>query len=136
MRSIKPAQISLILTTFLLCSCAVTWPFSKEEPIEIVTKAVERQPLKLPDPNPISTTMPKWIIVTPENQEKVFEELESNKYDQVIFGLTDEGYEDLSMTVLKLRNYIVAQKKVLNKYREYYGENKDSSTDNSTTDSQ
>jgi hypothetical protein len=38
----------------------------------------------------------------------------------VLFGLTDDGYETLSLTMAELRNFIAQQRAVTTKYREYY----------------
>lgn len=62
----------------------------------------------------------KWIIVTEENYKKVFDELRKNNKDVVVFGLTDDNYEILSMNFAQVRNYIILQGNVLKKYKEYY----------------
>jgi len=67
------------------------------KPIEIEKKAVARTPLNLPDPTPIKPAVPRWIIITPENQARVFEELRAANADQVLFALTDDGYEELAI---------------------------------------
>lgn len=117
---------SLTLTTslLLLSGCASFGLFGGPdvEPIEIITEEVQRAPLNLPDPEPVRTDTPKWIIITPENAEEVFAKMEEDGYDKVLFGLTDEGYEDLAIMMARIRNYIEAQKTVIIKYREYYEE--------------
>lgn len=90
------------------------------EPIEIKTKAVERTKLNLPDPAPLKSRDIKWVIITKENAEQVFKDLESKGVDIVLFGLTDEGYEQLAMTMAELRNYIAQQRSIIIKYKEYY----------------
>jgi len=37
-----------------------------------------------------------------------------------LFGLTDDGYESLSVTMAELRNHIAAQRQIIIKYKEYY----------------
>jgi hypothetical protein len=59
-------------------------------------------------------------LITPANAEKVFSELKEKNVDLVLFGLTDDGYESLSVTMAELRNYIAAQRQIIIKYREYY----------------
>ena len=62
----------------------------------------------------------KWIIITKENAQETFKKLEEKGVDIVLFGLTDEGYEQLAMTMAELRNYIATQRNIIIKYREYY----------------
>jgi predicted transcriptional regulator len=62
----------------------------------------------------------EFIIVTPENVEQVFEDIESD--DIVIFGVTDKGYEDIALNLADLRAYIQQQKKVIGIYESQYDE--------------
>ena len=62
----------------------------------------------------------RWVVVTPNNIDQVWAELEKNKTDLVLFSLTDDGYEQLAITMLELRQYIEQQKAMLIKYKEYY----------------
>ena len=52
--------------------------------------------------------------------EEVWKKLKDNKKDIVLFGLTDEGYQSLSVNLTKLRNIIEQQRIILFKYKEYY----------------
>ena len=38
----------------------------------------------------------------------------------VIFGVTDEGYETLSVNFANIRNYIIMNRNVIKLYKEYY----------------
>lgn len=71
-------------------------------------------------PEPIKMDELNWIIITSENAEEVFAKLKENNTDPVLFGLTDDEYEDLSMNFAQIRNYIIQQNFVLDKYKEYY----------------
>jgi hypothetical protein len=64
-------------------------------------------------------------LITPQNAEEVWAKLREKNADLVLFGLTDDGYEELSMTMAELRNYIAAQRQVIIKYKEYYEPKKD-----------
>lgn len=110
--------LSLLLVTSLTGCSIFNWKSVK--PIEVQTKAVERSRLNLPDPSPLKLTAMRWYVVTPENIEQVWKELEANKTDLVLFALTDDGYEQLAITMLELRQYLEQQKSILIKYREYY----------------
>lgn len=88
--------------------------------ITIFKKQEPRVPLNLPDLVPLRPTVPNWIVITPENQAQVFKELKDKNADQVLFGLTDDGYEALATDSAKIRNFIIQQQEILKKYREYY----------------
>ena len=103
----------LTLITFLT-SC------SKVRQLEILTAEVERQPLNLESPVPPGLEKIKWVIITSENAEEVFAKLEKDKIDPVLIGLTDEGYETLSLNFAQIRAYMIQQNEIINAYKEYY----------------
>ena len=61
-----------------------------------------------------------WVIITPENAEEVWKKLKEENTDLVLFGLTDDGYEQLSITMAEIRNFIAQQRTIIIKYKEYY----------------
>jgi len=81
---------------------------------------VKRTPLNLEEPAPLSMTPSKWIVITRENYQEIFDELEKNNTDVVLFGLTDEGYEELVINFAQVRKYIILNRHILMKYKEYY----------------
>lgn len=111
-----------IITIPLLSGCGSLFG-SRVKPIEIQTKAVERTRLDLSEPAPLTSREIKWILITPENAEKVFADLKEQNIDLVLFGITDEGYEQLSLTMAEIRNYIANQRAIIVKYKEYYEPN-------------
>ena len=96
--------------------------FGKEDvkPIEVVAKPIERAPLNIADPTPLSLKPFEWTIITKENAAEVFKKLEANKDSIVLFGLTDDGYQQLSMTIAEMRTLIATQRQIIIKYKEYY----------------
>lgn len=62
----------------------------------------------------------KWIVVTPDNADTVFKEMEANGQNLVLFALTDDGYQQLALTIGDLRNFINTQRTIIIKYKEYY----------------
>jgi hypothetical protein len=85
--------------------------------VEIQKRAVERTPLRLPDPAPLRPRELEWIIITPDNAESVWQRLRDSNTDMVLFALTDDGYETLSLTMAELRNFISQQRAITTKYR-------------------
>lgn len=114
--------ISLVLaTSILLSGCASFSLFgSRVKPVEVQTKAVERTRLDIPDPAPLKPRAVEWILVTPGNAEKVWADLREKNTDLVLFALTDDGYEELAMTMAELRSFIASQRQIIIKYKEYY----------------
>jgi hypothetical protein len=105
----------------LLSGCASFSLFgNKVKPVEIQTKAVERTPLNLREPTPLKPRGFDWILITPENSEEVWQKLRDKNVDLVLIGLTDEGYEELAITMAEIRNFIAMQKAIIIKYKEYY----------------
>jgi hypothetical protein len=115
----------LILTTSLLVTINLTGCASfgfgpREKPIEVVSKPVEKTPLDLVMPDPLRLQPIDWVVITPDNADEVFQRLQNKEVDLVLFGLTDEGYKQLAITISELRNMINLQRNIIIKYKEYY----------------
>jgi hypothetical protein len=114
---------TLLISLFLISGCASFWPFnskSEVKEIQIQKKEVERTRLNLPEPSPLKAREFTWVVVTPENIESVWQKLKDQNVDLVLFALTDDGYQELAMTMAEVRNYIASQKAIIIKYKEYY----------------
>ena len=112
---------TIVLLIPLLSGCASFSLFGKRvQPVEIQTVAVERTPLNLRDPSPLEPRVPQWIIITPENVDKIWADLEAKNSNLVLFAITDRGYEELDVTMEEIRNFINMQRQIIIKYREYY----------------
>jgi hypothetical protein len=112
----------------LLSGCASFSLFGgkRVQPVEVKTVAVERTPLNLRDPSPLEPRVPQWIIITPENADKIWADLEAKKSNLVLIALTDKGYEELAVTMVEIRNFINMQRQIIIKYKEYYEPEKES----------
>lgn len=109
----------LILSLFFLSGCGFSF-FQKVKPIEVVSKPIERTKLNLKEPTPLESPDIKWVVVTKDNFEKVFQKLEKNNQELVLFGLTAKGYEKLAVSMAEVRNFINSQRIIILKYKEYY----------------
>jgi hypothetical protein len=116
---------SLLLVTSLSGCASFDFLGKREKPIEITTKAAEKTPLAIPDPDPLRLKPVEWVLVTPGNQEEVFAKLEAGGNEPVIFALTADGYQTLAVTIAELRNLINTQRNIIIKYKEYYEPKKD-----------
>lgn len=122
MKRILNALALLVIVSNLTACSVLSFGGTKVKPVEIVTKAQERTRLDLPHPPPLDLDPKsvKWVIITRENAMQVFDDLEKSGVDPVLFGLTDKGYQNLSISIAEIRNLIEAQRVVIIKYKEYY----------------
>lgn len=104
----------LIPITFLTTSCSTV------KKLDIFKTEVERQPLNLQLPDPLKVEDLKWYIINSENASEVLEKVKQSGHDPVLFGLTDEGYETLSINFAQIRAYIIKQREIIKQYKEYY----------------
>ena len=115
-RSLKLIQsvlLLLILTTFLT-SC------SSVKKLEIFKEEVPRAQLNLEKPTPLEMENLRWIIITSENAEEVFAKLKADGIDPVLWGLTDKDFELLAKNFARIRNQMVIQNDLIDRYKEYY----------------
>lgn len=126
-------QRSLILITLLssifLVSCGTTI-----KPIDVTVTAIERAPLILPEVDKISPDVVFWTIISEETAGERFMELKEKGYDPVLFGVTDEGYKNLSINQKKIMNLISQQRAVIKAYEEYYEGTKDGTNGTDSTE--
>ena len=115
---------SLLASSILLTGCGFMPKLPSfggdVKPVEITTKAADKTPLALPDPEPVNTSPIVWYIITPENYQEVFKKLAEEGHDVVLFGITDDGYQELAVLIADVRNHINQQREILKRYREYY----------------
>lgn len=105
------------------CASLDLWGTS-ERPIEIVKKPLDKTPLNLPLPEPLRAREIKWVVITPDNAEAVFKQMEARGQNAVLFAITDDGYQELALTMVDIRNMIATQRNMIIKYQEYYEPNK------------
>jgi hypothetical protein len=117
-RILQILTISLLATS--LAGCASFSFGSKVKPIEVVSKPMEKTPLDIPLPDPLKIKPFEWVLITPGNADEIFSKLEQRGDDLVIIGLTDDGYQQLAITIAELRNLINLQRNIILKYQNYY----------------
>jgi hypothetical protein len=101
----------------LLTGCA-----SQPQRIEISAKPIEKPNLILPPAQELRLKDLEWVIINQENAEEIFAQLLKDKKDPVLIGLTDEGYEILSLNYSDIMAYIQQQNAIIKAYRNYYEE--------------
>lgn len=112
---------AIIAVILGLQGCSILgWKMEKVDGVTVIKQERERTRLDFPNPTPLKPTPPNWTVITPENQAEVFKKLQEQGTDPVLFGLTDDGYERLSVDTANTRNYIDQLRRTLEEYRKYY----------------
>ena len=111
-------KILLLSSVILLSGCALFREPVKQ--IETVKVEVSKPALNLPNPEPLALRDTSWIVVTRENAEQIFEELEAQGQPIALFALTADGYEALSINIADIKTFLGTQKEIIIQYRDYY----------------
>ena len=107
----------LFAISIILMGCA-----EKAQNVKIQKVFVKKTPLELKDPETLKPKKIEWFVITPENAEKIFADIEKKKYTLVLVGLTTDGYENLAMNLAAIRKYMIEQKTIIKAYKQYYEE--------------
>lgn len=62
----------------------------------------------------------QFKVIHKDNAEKIFNDMESKKQEPVLFGLSGSDYKGLVINMQELKSYILIQKEIIKKYKEYY----------------
>lgn len=89
---------------------------------DVVTKPiiVEKPALVVPNPTPASQMPVEWIVLTQDNFESKMKEMAAKGQSFVVFALTPDGYQNLSLNIAELRRYIKQQNAVIATLKNYY----------------
>lgn len=110
----KLLVLSIIATVFLAgCSSSV-----KE--LNVTTKPIEKPVLVLPNADTLNLQEVEWFVINEENVDEVWARLSDDKKDIVLFGLTDDGYEKLSLNMSDIMTLIQQQQAIIGAYKNYY----------------
>ena len=90
--------------------------------IDINSSPVERPPLVVPDVDEFTTRPIEWTVLTPENQEQVFQDLKDRDIDVVLYAITDDGYKNLSLNMADIIKLVKQQKSIIAAYEKYNNE--------------
>ena len=111
-------KILLLSSVVALSGCTLFREPVKQ--IETVKVEVSKPALNLSNPEPLKLRETKWVVVTRENAEQVFAELEAKGQAVALFALTADGYEALSINIADIKTFIGTQKEIIIQYRDYY----------------
>jgi hypothetical protein len=102
------------LVIILLSACSVGPKDIAVTPIEIRTVEVSKPKPIVPKVDQLGLKSVKWIIVTPENINQLFDDMNGEK---VLFALTSEGYENIAFNLSDIMAMIRQQQKVIAIYK-------------------
>ena len=120
MRKLKAKQILSVLTlltlTIFLTSCGSTIPKS----VTYTPQPIDKPDLVLPDTKTLNMRNVDFMILTRENVEEYFKKIEATGEPIVIFGLTAQDYEYLSLNFADVLELLDQQNSVIVAYKKYY----------------
>jgi len=119
----------ILLSSALLVSLTGCSLLSSVKTIETQKVAVEKPALNLPNPQSLSLKKVEWVVVTRENAEAVFADLEKQGKPIALFAMTTDGYEALALNIADIKGYLATQKEIIIQYREYYEPQEESEND-------
>ena len=93
------------------------------EPKVVIQKEIEKKlPLNIANPAPLELDNIKWIIVTEENIDEIWQQLRDDNEGVALFALRHGDYEALAMNIVEIRQLIGEYVVILKQYKEYYEE--------------
>ena len=115
----KKLIILLPVMALLLVGCASNKV--QPEPKVVIQKVIEKKlPLNIADPLPLELQEIQWVIVTRDNIEEVWAEIEGDNEGVALFALRHGDYERLALNIADIRAVIGEYVIILKRYREYY----------------
>ena len=113
----------LILILPLISGCSSFSLFDSNEPqvkpVEVVTVAKKTPIYHPPLPEPIDSAPMEWKILSPDVMQQYLDAVEAGEEPRVAYyGLTSQGYENLSMTMVEITRYIEQILHIVGYYRE------------------
>ena len=108
-------SILIVLMALTLTACS-----SIPNVFNIESAPIEKPTLVLPTVDTFNQRDVEWIVVTPENVNNIFKDLEDSNTDVVLFALTDNGYSNLTLNFADIIKLLQQQKAIIAAYKQYY----------------
>lgn len=102
----------------LLAACSSAPEIETVPPVEIRTVEVPRPAPIVPNTDQLRLRNVQWIIITPENIEEKFAQIQSG--EAVLFAVTAEGYENIALNLSDIRTLIAQQQRIIAIYRSQF----------------
>ena len=117
----KKLIILLSVMALFLVGCAGNKV--KPESKVVIQKVIEKKlPLNIANPEPLNLDHVKWVIVTRENVDEVWAQIQADNEGVALFALRHGDYERLALNIAEIRKLIGEYVIILKQYKEYYEE--------------
>tara|TARA_Y100001963_G_scaffold139443_1_gene205281 strand:+ start:25 stop:399 length:375 start_codon:yes stop_codon:yes gene_type:complete len=104
-----------IIAVLILTGCSIG-----EKRLKIFKLEEPRQKLDLQKPTMPELEKLRWIIITSDNAEEVFQKMEEQGLDPVLFGLSDKDFQLIAKNFAQIRAHLKHTNDLLEQYKEYY----------------
>ena len=104
-----------IIAVLILTGCSIG-----EKQLKIFKLEEPRQKLDLVKPTMTELEKLRWIIITSDNAEEVFQKMEAEGLDPVLFGLSDKDFQLIAKNFAQIRAHLKHTNDLLDQYKEYY----------------
>ena len=104
-----------IIAVLILTGCSIG-----EKQLKIFKLEEPRQKLDLQKPTMPELEKLRWIIITSDNAEEVFQKMEEQGLDPVLFGLSDKDFQLIAKNFAQIRAHLKHTNDLLDQYKEYY----------------
>ena len=104
-----------IIAVLILTGCSIG-----EKQLKIFKLEEPRQKLDLVKPTMPELEKLRWIIITSDNAEEVFQKMEAEGLDPVLFGLSDKDFQLIAKNFAQIRAHLKHTNDLLDQYKEYY----------------
>ena len=112
----------LPVMALFLVGCASNPPAEPTAKV-VIQKVIEKKlPLNIQDPEPLDLEHIEWVIVTRENIDEVWAQIEAANEGVALFALRHGDYERLALNIADIRAQLGEYFIILKRYREYYEE--------------
>ena len=105
----------IAILTITLSACSTTPPLVSYAP-----RTIDKPSLILPAVSTLNMKNVDYIVITPENAEEVFSELRKSGKPVVVFAVTEDGYQNLSLNMAQILEVLLQQNAVIAAYEDYY----------------
>lgn len=107
---------SLMLLS-ILSGCAKT---PEPQVIEVSAKPIEKPTIVVPPVDEVNLRNVEWVVITPENVDERFAELEKRGLPISLFAVTGKGYENISLNLNDIRSQVEQLNAIIVVYERYY----------------
>jgi PBP1b-binding outer membrane lipoprotein LpoB len=115
--------VNKITIYLLFLALALFFNGCAEKELQIKKIPEKRLELNLSKPAQLNLNHIDFYIITEQNKDLIFKQLELSNKDKVLIGLSDEDYIKLAENMTLIQNYIIQQNNIIKSYKDYYESN-------------